>query len=422
MSWKLIKSLREKQAKLRTDAETLMKTSEVEKRNLNPDEHSAIEAILTEVKDVQRSLDTAEKVYDFTANENKSARDLLGRDELGTSTTSNRSIAFGIEKRMVDAVADKSSNNGFSSGLSIGKYIRGIVTGDWSNAEAEQRAMSISTLASGGYLVPTSLSLDLIDLARNKSKVFVAGAQTVPMDSSTLRIARQTSDPTSGWKAENAPFASSDLVFDAVDFKAKTLGAIAKVSIELSEDARNIDAVISKAMSDALAVELDRVVLRGAGSTTEPMGIKDSTGVQKMLAVGEVGYSDFSQAIQKIWEANGEPNSIIYAPRTAGTLDRLVDSTGQPLTPPPSFQSMSKLVTNQVPINLGTGSNESEAYIGDFRQVLVGIRTNIVIEATRVASDAFENGQVWIRAYLRGDVQLARPSHFAYMDGITVPA
>src|SRR3546814_21114589 len=60
----------------------------------------------------------------------------------------------------------------------------------------------------------------------------------------------------------------------------------------------------------------------------------------------------FSQAVENVQTANFDgPFSVIYAPRTSGTLDRLVDTTGQPLRPTPSFEALRKFTTTQVPID-----------------------------------------------------------------------
>lgn len=62
--------------------------------------------------------------------------------------------------------------------------------------------------------------------------------------------------------------------------------------------------------------------------------------------------------------------------------------------------------------------------MGDFSQLLVGMRTELTIEASRVAADttssAFSNLQVWIRAYLRADANVMQPSFFSVLTGIKV--
>jgi HK97 family phage major capsid protein len=119
---------------------------------------------------------------------------------------------------------------------SFDRYLRGIVTGNWDGAEQE-RALSEGTLTAGGHLVPTPLSARVIDLARNATQVFRAGAITVPMTAQTLKLARLTSEGTPAWKSENAAISAADMVFDSVTFTARTMVRLVQLSVELFEDA-----------------------------------------------------------------------------------------------------------------------------------------------------------------------------------------
>lgn len=316
--------------------------------------------------------------------------------------------------------------------LSFGRFIRGLVLGDWRGAEAERRALAEGTDTAGGYLVPTQLSNRIIDLARNKTAVVQAGALTIPMGTNILDLAKVTGDPTAGWKAENAAATASDMTFDRLRLQARTLMALVKVSVELMEDSQMLAGTLENALSAALALELDRVALYGSGTAPEPRGLKNWTGVQT-YSMGTDGaalasYGPFSQAVQLVQTANGQPNAVIYAPRTAGEIDRLVDTTGQPLQPPDSFRALRKYITKQVPVNLvqGAANNATDAIVGDFSQLLIGMRQQIRVEVSREASDAtssaFSNLQVWVRAYLRADIGVAHPEHFCIVTGIIPPA
>ena len=86
--------------------------------------------------------------------------------------------------------------------VDFGKYLRGMVTGRWENADRERRAMSEGTDAVGGFLVPTILSGQIIDLVRNKTRVMEAGATLVPMESRKVDVARWEGDPTMAWHSE----------------------------------------------------------------------------------------------------------------------------------------------------------------------------------------------------------------------------
>lgn len=430
MSWKRIKELETEKATLLTEIRGILQPSETEKRELTAEESGKFDERHAKLESINGTIARLKQAKDAELRAIAGPGGIVGgipfpfgpsRDHV---LAASGDLSLGIERRMADAVHDhKYADLGQ---LSIGKFIRGLATGEWGGAEAEQRAMTLGVTASGGVLAPTPLSANIIDLARNKSQVMRAGARTVPMTSSTLKMVRTTGDGAVGWRAENAAFASNDMTFEAMTFTAKTLGGIAKLSIELAEDAAGIDAAVNNSLSSAIALELDRVALRGAGTATEPQGVKGATGVQTIAAGGDLDYAILSRAVQKVREANGEANAAIYAPRTAGDIDRLADTTGQPLSPPPSVRALSMLATNQVPTNLGAGVNESEAFVGDWSQLLYGIRTQLMLEVTRVGADgtngAFSHGQIWVRAYLRGDVQIARPNHFVYVSGITSPA
>jgi HK97 family phage major capsid protein len=313
-------------------------------------------------------------------------------------------------------------------GPGLGAYVRGIVTGKWNGAE-ELRALAEGSTP-GSYLVPTPLALRCIDLMRNRTRVIEAGAVTVPMESNTLKIARQTGDVTAGWKSENAAINFSDAAFDSVQLSAQLLAAGSKLSVEIVEDAYNIDQIVTESIIKALALELDRVALYGTGTAPQPKGIKNQTGVTLTTLGSGAGktltnYSDFSPAIATILGYNfAGPFGAIYSPRTAGRLDALVDTLGQPMRQPDSVAAMKKYPTNQVPNNLtvGTATTCSDAFIGDFSECLIGMRTNLLLEISRVAADAtgsaFANAQIWLRAYTRCDIALAHPLAFNVLSGI----
>jgi HK97 family phage major capsid protein len=341
--------------------------------------------------------------------------------------------ALGREERMAAYLADRAAPlpDGIrTDDLSLGRAIRAMVLGDWRAAPAEARAMGTGTSVTGGLLVPTMLSARVIDLARNQARIFQAGALTVPMETKDVNLAKITKDPVASWKAENQPATASDIELGQITLQSRTLVALVKASVELMEDAQNFSSVVENALAAALALELDRAALRGGGAgigPIEPVGLRFTTGVNLVAVNGFWDYDDVSTGVQKIVEANGpsaDALAVLLSPRDYGFADRLKDGNGLPLEGPPSWQAMTKLATNQIPTNLGVGTNESEIYVGAFSELLVGIRTELTIEASRVAADttssAFSNLQVWVRAYLRGDVNVARAPFFSVLTGVKV--
>ena len=335
------------------------------------------------------------------------------------------------------------SPNPMMDGLDAGKYLRGIITGEWRGADAERRAASEGTLSAGGYLVPTPLANFVIDRARNAAVCFQAGALTLPMDVQTLKIARvaqSNGDIATAWMAENAAQTATDGTYEAITLSAHVLSALAKFSIELVEDAPNLLDLVVRELGRIIALEMDRAGLEGAGTGAEPAGILNQSGVAidsttfgtngstitGTTPTGAVAWDWLSKAIYAVRQLNEYPNAAIYHERTASELDLLRASTGVFLPPPPSVADLAngRLTTNSVSIarTQGSANTASNAYVGDFRELLFGIRNALTLEISREASDssssAFANRQVFVRAYGRFDVAVMRPAAFRVVEGI----
>jgi len=291
-----------------------------------------------------------------------------------------------------------------------------------------------STDSAGGYMINGDLSSMVIDLARNASVCMRAGAMTLPMNSSELRIARIASDPTSYWRPETAAVTSSTMTFEAVTLRAKTLACIVPVSIEMLEDASNAASLIESAITASMGQQLDSAGLVGTGAASDPLGIRNHASVNTIASVGTPSdYSKFSLAVGDIMAANypGEVSGLswITNARTDDTLDVLEDSTGQPLQMTPRVSQLRRYSTETLPSDEGGGSDEAVSIVGHFPQLVFGMRTNSAIvrildsgTVTDASSDTWNaNTQLLkhIVVYLRADVALLRPSWFTVLTGIT---
>jgi HK97 family phage major capsid protein len=297
------------------------------------------------------------------------------------------------------------------SELHIGRLVRGMITGSWRDAENEQRAMAIGTDIEGGYLIDAGMSDRLIDLSRSAMTVSQAGAQTVMMDTNELVMVRVTGDPTVGWYGEGQTIANSDPTLGQLKFTARKMAAMITVSRELVEDASNMPSVIEDLLAKAVAAEVDRVALLGDGaSSSEPVGIFNQDGIQTEGSVGSPTYDDFLNAAYNIQSVNGTPGAVILNPDTANTLRQLKDTAGQYLAPPKGFTDLKQLQT--------TVLATSQAVVGDFSKLLLGVRENMRLEVSKDA--AFATDQVQIKIVWRGDVQLGgKANHFSTLEGIS---
>jgi HK97 family phage major capsid protein len=328
------------------------------------------------------------------------------------------------EQRVADWLRGRGDyrGGGFDHGerenLSLGKMVRGAVTGNWHEAEQEQRAMSESVLANGGYALAPELSARVIDRVRNQMQVMRAGATTVPMATQQMYLARLADGASASWKAEGQPITDSTPTFERVTLTAKTLPVLVKISAELFEDLSVEAAVtIENEISLALSLELDRACLRGSGVDPEPTGIRNQSGVT-ITSLGASGatptWDNLIDSVSTVRAANIEPNAILWASRTQQTFDKLKDLQNRYLEAPASLAEVPRLVTNQIPTSLTAGANNdtSEIYIGRWSDVLVGMRTDLRFQVRVLNERYIDNLQYGLLVHLRADVALAHPAAF----------
>ena len=333
---------------------------------------------------------------------------------------------FGLkpEQRMSDFVARTQGTP--TAGLSVGRTIRGVLTGKWDGAEAERRAMGTTIGTAGGYLIPDPIASNVLDLARNASVIVRAGATTIPMANQNLTVVRVLTDPTAAFRGEGATITESDGSFGAINLRAHSLAALVRVNNELLDDAPMFASVLDQQLAAALALKLDYAALYGTGAG-QPLGLRGTDGVNQ-VSMGDNGlampdYDDVLDLLQEIEEANGTATTAVMAPRTRTKLAKLVTGIASDLgklTPPAEWSALRRLVSNQVSITETQGSSgaASTMFVGDFSQMAVAIRQDITIEATRVADTAFAKNQTLVRAIMRADVAVFRPSHFGRLIGI----
>ncbi len=301
--------------------------------------------------------------------------------------------------------------------LPLAGIVRAMVTGR-ADTPAVERALATTPLTSGGYAVPAELSAQYLDLARAASVCVQAGCGTLEMSSSTLRIARIDADPEPLFKAENAAFPISDMIFGGLDLTARTIGVVVKSSMELLADSDLANQMLMQSLTAQMGLAMDIALLKGDGVAPNPRGILATVGIGDVPAVGAlVDYDAYLDAMALVEGANLTPRSVINHPANVNTLRKLATGLTGDITkapPPPDYLALQRLMTTSMPA--------ANALVGDFQWAALGLREGITIEASRVAGDgtgsAMVNGQVWVRAYARMDAAVLRPKAFAKLSGI----
>lgn len=391
---------------------------------LSRSNRSQIAALETEIAELDEKITEAREARPLTTSNLAAEGEGLGlkRGQSMQKWAEQRGGYFGAAG---DGIDDSDASE-----MNLGSIVRAMVTGRRDGmSDAEKRTLSEGVDSAGGFLTPEILATRLIDRVRNAGKVFAAGATTVPLDSDTVALARLVTGVAPTWKAENDPVAVSDMTFDRLTFKPKTLPVLVKLSQELFDDlSPEATRLIENEVAKAIALEVDRAALYGDGTGATPLGIKgrSADGVVLTAFGGANGatptnYDFILDGFQTLRGGNFEPNGVMLAPRTDRTLAGLKDSQGRYLDPPPSYNDVPKYATNQIPTNLTVGTSNgvcSDAFVGEWENLLIGFRPSLQLRVKTLQERFADTMQVGLLVWIRADVQLAHGAAFNVISGI----
>ena len=351
----------------------------------------------------QRAFNPLATYRNRNNHENES---LFSKDELGN-------VALRSKDKLIDTLNLTTEERN----LDVGKYIRGVVTGKWDGAEAEKRAL---TTTATGVMIPTVLSAQIIDYARNISLFSSANVPMIPMDSNNITISKIKSDPIFKFKEEGAEAEESSLELESVELKSKTCYGYAYVSLEAIQSSKNLSQTIINTFSSAIATAIDKGMLYGQynGSSYEnfaPKGIMNDKDINSIEFTPSEGYDAFIKAIGKIKRANGTPSTYCMNADTEEMLDLLKDSNGKYLEKPNSVNELRKIVSNQLNSDEGTGN---DALVFDANSMIIGMQKNINIEMFTNTDECIKKGLVGFRIYSMIDCVATQPKKICKITSI----
>jgi HK97 family phage major capsid protein len=246
----------------------------------------------------------------------------------------------------------------------------------------------------GGALTAETISSDFIELLRNRTAVRVLGANVVPMPGGTLTLMEQTGGATAEYVGENAGVNASNVTVGQVKLTAKKLRVTVPISNDLLlANTTSADTLVRNDMVAQARIKEDLVFLRNLGSTAfEPKGLLGFvTSGNSVAANGSVSLANTTTDLGKLVVALEDDNvsmerpGWIFAPRTWNYLMTVRDTNG-------NFAFRDEMLggrlwgwpfvrTNQIPVNLGAGT-ESEIYLADFNDVLIGEQAGLDLDQT----------------------------------------
>jgi HK97 family phage major capsid protein len=297
------------------------------------------------------------------------------------------------------------------------------------------KALAAGSASAGGFIVPPEYSTDIIELLTAKTAVRRLNARTVPMNG-TVSVPKLASGGTAAYTGENANITPSEQTFAMLVLTAKTLAALVPISNSLLRwSSPAADSIVRDDLVTQMSVREDLAFIRGDGLSNTPRGIRYWTAAANVFATAGTSLAnittDLGAAILRLENANIPMTTPgwMMAPRTWNSLMTIRDSNGNYAWRDEMLQGRlwghPFVYTTQIPTNLGGGA-ESELYLVDFAQAVIGESTDLVIDASSEAAyydgsavvAAFSKDQTVIRAIAQHDFGMRHDLGAAVVTGV----
>lgn len=305
--------------------------------------------------------------------------------------------------------------------------------------EAVVKALSAGTGSAGGYLVPPEYSTDLIELLRPQAAVRRLGATVLPMDTGTLNIPKLAGGGSANYIGENTNIPKTEPTFGQITLTWKKLAALVPISNDLLRfSSPAADAIVRDDLVAAMALREDLAFIRDDGTTNKPKGLLSwAPAGNKFAANATVNLAnvttDLGRAVLLLKKADVRfiRPGWIMSPRTEFYLLTVRDANGnfafrQEMLAGRLF-GYPYAVSTQIPENLGTNTNETEVYLVDFADAVIGEASQLIIDASTEAAyhdgtnvvAAYSLDQTVIRVIAQHDFAMRHPESVAVIQAVT---
>ncbi|MGA2378865.1 MAG: phage major capsid protein, partial [Spirochaetia bacterium] len=156
------------------------------------------------------------------------------------------------------------AGTGRESEARMNKVLAAAVTGRMDELTAEERNLSQGSLASGGVLIPTNWSREIIQGVRaNLTAARMADIVEVP--NGNITIPGVSGFPTASWVGESGTFTETDSSYFALKLLPKKVGTYTQMSVEMVDNSSGLEGQLDSDLNYAVALAIDKAFYEGDG-------------------------------------------------------------------------------------------------------------------------------------------------------------
>ena len=332
--------------------------------NKSPNEAKA--AILDLVKNKAEVNNTPIRSTDMI--EPKQSKEFLDKKEVKQFSflRAINALASPADKQAQEAAAFEREVSDEAS-KRYGRPAKGIIVPN----EVLKRDLNVGTAADGGNLVSTELlSGSFIEILRNKMAIMEAGVTMLTGLEGNISIPKQDGTTSAYWVGEGSAPTEGQQSFTQISMTPKTIGAFTDFTRKtLLQSSIDIEAFVRDDIAKKIALELDRTAIYGTGSSNQPLGLKDTSGIGSQSLTSFGTFAEYIGMETDVAVANAEGGSMKYlinaSARGALKSTEKASNTGMFVFDNNQINGYDAIVSNQLVNN--------DAIFGDFSQFIVGM-------------------------------------------------
>jgi len=276
--------------------------------------------------------------------------------------------------------------------------------------EVLQRDLNVGTATAGGNLVPTELlSGSFIDILRKRMAVMAANPTMLTGLSGNIAIPRMTQSATGFFVGEGSEPTESQQAFDQVNMTPKTVGGVVEFTRRLLlQSSIDVESMIRDDIARVIATKLDNAAIYGTGSSNQPLGIKDTTGVGTQTITTFGTFAEYIGMETDVAAANADVANMFYiinaSARGALKSTEVASNTGKFVFENNEINGYPVIVSNQLVNN--------DALFGDFSQFCIGMWSGLDLTVDTITKAG--SGTVKIVALQDVDFAIKQPTAFCF--------
>ena len=252
---------------------------------------------------------------------------------------------------------------------------------------------------------------DFIDVLRNASSVMDAGATMLTGLQGDVKIPKKTAASTAAFIAsEGGASSESEPTFGQVTMTPKTIGAFTDITrLMMMQSSLDIENLVRNDLSSGIALAIDNGALQGSGSSGNPTGIKNTSGINAPtdFAAANPTFAEVVAMETAVAEDNALMGNLAYIlpASMAGALKTTAkdSGSGQFVLQGGEMNGYRAIVSNQV--------TAGDLYFGNFADLLIGMYGGLDITVDPFTAST--SGTVRIVALQTVDVAVRHAVSFA---------